>query len=193
MFRKAVLFVLVAAVLLSGIVLVPKPVNAAEVSVTLIAQNFQWHVGTATSTDTAIRAAVGDTVRLRIENRDSGAGGDHTFTAPQFPFVAGQGGGDNFLNFTLAPGAVAFWNFTLRAGDLGTWQYYCLPHSSGTYPNRAVMVGSFTVSAAAVPPTPSDNTLLIVGGVIAVVIIVAAAAVMMRKRGPKAPRPPQPP
>jgi len=190
MVRKAVPFVLVAAVLLSGIVLLPKPVTAAEVSVTLIAQNFQWHVGTATSTDTAIRAAVGDTLRLRIENRDSGTGGDHTFTAPQFPVVAGQGGGDNFLNFTLAPGAVAFWNFTLRAGDLGTWQYYCLPHSGGTYPNRAGMVGTFVVSAAAVPPTSSDNTLLIVGGVIAVVIIVAAAAMMMRRK----PKPPsQPP
>lgn len=182
---------LVSIVLLASISLAfaSSPAQAADVNVTLIAKNIQWHVGTETSTQTTITVTVGDTLRLRIENRDSA---DHTFTAPQFPAATGQGGGGNFLDITLAPAQIFFWNYTTDSNDAGSWQFYCavLGHSSGTYPNRTGMVGLLVVQSTA-PPTPTtDSTLLIGGAVIVVAIIAVAAALMMRKR----PKPPtQPP
>lgn len=151
--------------------------TAADASVTLIAKNLVWHVGSETSSDTAIRATVGDTLRLRVENKDTVL---HTFTAPQFSVDA-----------SLNPGAVFFWNHTVASADVGTWQYYCTPHSSGTYPNRAGMIGTIVFSSAAAPPAPQDYTLLIAVVVIVLVAIVALAAVMMRRRKTGGQQPPQ--
>jgi len=175
---------LVASVFLS---FAGSPAPAADVSVTLIAKNIGWHVGTETSTQITITIDVGNTLRLRIENRDLPT--VHTFTAPQFPAVTGQGGGGSFLNVTLDNSRpVFFWNYTAVAGDAGSWQYYCTPHSGGTYPNRSGMVGLLVVQSATPPAT--DNTLLIGGAIIVVAIIAVVAAVMMRRR----PKPPmQPP
>ncbi len=176
---------LCVALLASGLGIFATPsARAADVSVTLIAKNIAWHVGTETSTQTTITVTAGDTLRLRIENHDTVL---HTFTAPQFPAAPNQGGGGNTLNVTLDADQIFFWNFTLRSTDVGSWQYYCIPHSGGTYPNRSGMIGLIVVQSSTLPP--SDNTALIVGGVLVLVIIVAAAALMLRKR----PKPPEQP
>lgn len=172
MAMNRIALLLVAAALLAS-PWFAEPARAADVDQSLFAQTFAWHVGTAGSGSTQISVAVGDTLHLRIENLDSAA---HTFTAPQFPAASGQGGSGNFLDITLAPGAVFVWNFTLRSTDAGTWQYYCIPHSSGTYPNRAGMVGTIVVSGGAPPPpTPGFEALAAIGAL-------ATAFVIVRRR-----------
>jgi len=152
--------------------------RAADTNVTLIARDIAWHVGSETSTDTAIRATVGDTLRLRIENRDTVF---HTFTADQFG-----------VDIPLDPGEVAFWNHTVTSGDVGTWQYYCIPHSTGTYPNRVGMIGTLVFSSAAPAPAGTDYTLILVVVVVILVVIAALAAVRTRRKKTGGAPPPQP-
>lgn len=171
---------LIGLVLLAMLALpaIAPPAQAADTNVTLIARNFAWHVGSETSADTAIRATVGDTLRLRVENRDTVL---HTFTAPQFG-----------VDISLDAGEVAFWNYTVTSADVGTWQYYCIPHSTGTYPNRAGMIGTIVFSSAAPPPAGTDYTLIIAVVVVVLIVIVALAAVAMRRKKTGGPPPNQP-
>lgn len=175
--------VLFAALLLAATVssLAPRA-QAADVSRLLITK-AGYHFDTPTSTEGNLTVTVGDTIRLRIENQETTAT-NHTFTAPHFPAVANQGGAGSFLNVTMTQGRVFFWNYTVTSADIGTWQFYCIPHSTGTYPSRTGMTGSIIVRA------PADNTLLIVGGVVGVVAIVGAAAAVMRRKKSKPPMQP---
>ncbi len=166
------------------------PSQAAPVSVNLYALNVQWHVGSASSTQTTITVHVNDTLQLRIENDDTVM---HTFTAPHFPSVTGQGGTGTTLNLTLAAGQVRFWNYTVTASDLGSWQFYCsVPgHSTGTYPNRVGMVGAIAVqTSGGGAPAAGSNLTLIIGGVIIVVAIIAVVAAVAMRRKPKPPASP---
>jgi len=155
--------------------------RAEDVFVSLYARNISWNVGSETSGVTTIIVNVGDTLRLRIENRDTEL---HTFTANQFPAAPNQGGSGNFLDVNLPAGGVFFWNRTMTASDAGNWQYYCIPHSSGTYPNRAGMIGVISVVTPPPPPTPI-NPLLLGSVAIVVVLIVAAVALAVRRRKKK--------
>jgi FtsP/CotA-like multicopper oxidase with cupredoxin domain len=166
MIRWAIPVVLLAALVASP--LVAGPAAAASVNQTLIAKSIAWHVGSETSQTTAIAVNVGDTLHLHIQNAEATAT-THTFSAPHFPAVAGQGGGGNFLNLTLPQGATYVWNYTFTATDQGTWQFYCTPHSSGVYPNRAGMTGTFVVSpAGAPPPTPGFETVVVIAALVGV-------------------------
>ena len=151
--------------------LAASPTRAADVNVTLIALNSAWHVGSDSSAATTITVTVGDTLRLRIENHESAP---HTFTAPQF------GVDDTNLS---AMGSVTFWNHTVTSTDVGTWQYYCTIHSTGTYPNRAGMVGVLSF-VNPTPPQPAGISPLVIAGLVLIVVAVVAVAVLMRRRKP---------
>lgn len=171
MSRSGMAFVVLALLAVMALPSIAPPAAAADTPVTLIAKNTVWHIGSETSSDTAIRANVGDTLRLRVENHDTFF---HTFTAPQFNVDASLDAGDVF-----------FWNHTVASSDVGTWQYYCTPHSSGTYPNRSGMVGTLVFtnpSGGGGSGAPADYTLLIASVVIVIVVIGAVAAVMMRRK-----------
>lgn len=172
-----------AVVALLAFALVPATsptAQAADVSVTLIAQRNTWHVGTETSTETNIVVNVGDTLRLRVENRDLVI---HTFTAPRFGAEPGQGGQGPFLNATLFEGTVFFWNHTVAADEAGRWQYHCIPHSAGIYPDRFGMVGLLVFVAPITPGLVIDPLLVAFAvGVVAVVTITAFWAFRKRKR-----------
>ena len=113
------------------------PAAAADVSVNLIAANFDFHVGSPNaSADPTITAVVGDVIRFRVENQD---GADHTFTVPHFG-----------IDRNLAPGAVIFENITTVTADAGRWQFWCDPHSSGATPETHTgMIGFIQVNAPA--------------------------------------------
>ena len=179
---RASIAVVVFALFAATLIPMAGPARAADVSVTLIAKNLSWNVGSETSGVRTITVNVGDTLRLRVENHDTTL---HTFTANQFPAESNQGGSGPFLNVTMTPGRVFFWNRTMAAADAGTWQYYCIPHSFGTYPNRTNMVGAIAVVA----PTPpiSFDPLLIGILLLVVVLIGAVVAVAMRRRRKRAP------
>ena len=167
------------AVLLTALVVGPlfaAPAAAADVNVTLVASGFTWHVGSAGSSNTQIAVNVGDTIHLTIENLVDNA--MHTFTAPHFPAATGQVGPGPNLNVNLSAGATFVWNYTFVAADAGTWQYYCIPHSSGTYPNRAGMVGTIVVTTPAPPRTPGFEIVLVIG---AVAVVAVAMRVSRRK------------
>ncbi|OGS51210.1 MAG: hypothetical protein A3K65_00790 [Euryarchaeota archaeon RBG_16_68_12] len=115
---------LLAAPLLSG------PAAAADVGVTLIAKNVNWHVGMETApSKPTVTVAAGDVLRLRVVNNDTMA---HTFTLPHFS-----------VNRTFAAGATIFVNITTTSADKGRWQFYCAiaGHTTGSDPNRDGMVG----------------------------------------------------
>ena len=172
-------FVVLALITILALPSIAPPAAAADTSVTLIAKNNLWHIGSETSSDTAIRANVGDTLRLRVENHDTFF---HTFTAPQFNVDA-----------PLDPGAVFFWNHTVTSSDVGTWQYYCIPHSTGTYPNRSGMIGTLVFtnpSGGGGSGAPADYTLY--AALIIVIVIVALAVGLLIRRKPRSP-PQQPP
>jgi len=172
-----VFVVLVLIVALAALIPVAPRVQAADVNVDLHAQNFLWHVGTNTSTSTTITVTQGDTIRLRIVDHDS-AVPSHTFAAPQFG-----------VDQTLPALQTIFVNITTDASDVGTWQFYCTPHSTGTYPSRAGMVGSIVVQSIA-PLAPADNTLLYAGiGIVIVVAVIAALAMRMRRKKSGGPGP----
>ncbi len=180
--RASFAVVVVALFAVAPLLMAVPAARAADVSVTLIAKNTSWNVGTETSGVTTISVNVGDTLRLRIENRDSFL---HTFTANQFPAVTNQGGGGVFLNVTMTAGRIFFWNRTMTSADAGNWQFYCIPHSTGTYPNRSGMTGAISVATVSPPPTSIDP--FVIGSVLlVVVIIVAVVAVAMRRRKKKA-------
>ncbi len=161
----------VPALLLMALVLSPMfatPAQGADVNIVLYGKDLVWRVGSETSTATRIAATVGDTLRLRIENKDNLM---HTFTAPQFQ-----------VNESLDLGEVAFWNHTVSAADVGEWQYYCIPHSGGTYPNRVGMVGIIAFSSPAPPQQPIDAVLVIVAIIVVAGIAGGAWYAMRRKK-----------
>ena len=159
-----VLPVCLLVVLLIG-PLIATPAAAADVNVTLIAKNLGWHVGSDTSTVTTVSVTVGDTLRLRVENQET-TPVTHTFTVPQFS-----------INQTLNQGAVFFFNHTAVAGDVGNWQFFCIPHSSGTYPNRSGMIGVLAIANPAAPrPTPGFDAILAIVAVGAVAVIIRFSA-----------------
>jgi len=170
MVRVAMQILLVCAFVLSPLSV--RPASAVDVNITLIAKDIGWHVGTDASTQTTIVVTVGDRLVLQIRNDD---GFSHTFTAPQFPAEAGQGGSGSFLNLTLLPAQIRFWNHTVTSADEGNWQYYCDPHSSGTYPNRALMVGVLSFRQPTPPRTPGFE-------VVAVIAAIATAFLLVRVR-----------
>ncbi len=145
--RSLAVFMFLGALAIAPLAAVPA--RADVVGERVYAQDFAWHVGANTSTNTVIEANVGDTLHLRIIDSDpvTGSSPTHTFTAPHFAAAQGQGGGGTFLNVTLEPGTTFFWNYTFVASDEGTWQFYCAMHSTGSYPSRTGMVGSFVISA----------------------------------------------
>ncbi len=171
---------IVAVALLGALMLAPLfagSAQAATVNQSVFAKSFSWHVGSNTSTTTEIDANVGDTIHLNITNADDlGLNLTHTFTAPQFPAASGQLGGGTTLNVTLHPGATFVWNYTFVAADQGTWQFYCIPHSTGSYPNRSGMVGTFKISAAPTPPpTPGFDTVIVIAALVGVAAVVRVA------------------
>lgn len=168
MIRKGAAFAAVTFLALGVIPHTAPRVQAADVTVTLIAKDSVWHVATETSTEKDIVVNVGDTLRLRVDNHDFFL---HTFTAPQFAEEPGQGGDGPFLNATLPiEGSTFFWNHTVEAAEAGNWQYYCIPHSFGTYPDRVGMVGRLVFVAPGVGVDP-----LLVAFVVGIVVVVAAA------------------
>ena len=162
---------IVAAILL--IPLVSGPAAAANVPVTLIAYNVEWHVGThSTPPKPTITVNPGDVLQLRIENHDATG---HTFTFPHFT-----------VNDTLAAGSpsapfVIFVNLTTSTADNGKWQFYCsvLGHTTGTDPNRDGMVGWVQVGASNPPPTPGFEVLFVIA---ALGIAVVVARVVPRRK-----------
>lgn len=170
----------IPAVLLTALLVSPlsaPPAAAADVNVSLIAQGFAWHVGSASSSNSQIAVNVGDTIHLTIQNLVDNT--PHTFTAPHFPAATGQVGPGPNLNVNLSAGATFVWNYTFTASDVGTWQYYCVPHSTGTYPNRTNMVGTIAVTTPAPPRTPGFEVVLVIA---AVGIVVAAVRVLPRRK-----------
>src|SRR3970282_2473819 len=137
------------------------PAAAADVNVSLIAQGFAWHVGSASSSNSQIAVNVGDTIHLTIQNLVDNT--PHTFTPPHFPAPTGQVCPGPNLNVNLSAGATFVWNYTFTASDVGTWQYYCIPHSAGTYPNRAGMGGTIGVTTPAPPRTHGFEIVLASG------------------------------
>ncbi len=160
---------IVPALLLVAVLAIPAfagPASAANVPVTLIAKDVNWHVGSDTApTKPTITVAPGDVLQLTVENHD---GFNHTFTVPHFG-----------VNESLSAGATVRVNITTSNADNGTWQFYCsIPgHTTGTYPNLDGMVGWIKVaSATPPPPTPGFDTVLVVlalAGVAGVVRVVS--------------------
>ena len=179
MCRSGIAYVVFALLAVAILPTAAPTARAADVSVTLIAKTVSWHVGSESSSQTTIAVTVGDTLRLRVENRDSLF---HTFTANQFPAATGQGGGGSFLNVTLPAGRIFFWNYTVTASDVGNWQFYCIPHSSGVYPARVGMIGVLAFTSAVSPPSGISPLLIGIIILIVIVAVVAAVALMMRRK-----------
>jgi len=156
--RWALPLALVAALVVAP--LLATPARAADVSVTLIAKDIAWHVGSDTGTSTTITVNVGDTLRLRVENHETTTT-THTFTVPQFA-----------INQTLNQGDVFFWNHTAVAADVQSWQFFCYPHSSGTYPARIGMVGILRFATPTPPPTPGFEAVLAIAALAGVALAV---------------------
>jgi len=181
MFRASLAFVVLVVFAAALLPMTVPPARAANVPVSLFARNFAWNVGTESSGVATITANIGDRLQLTIENRDTEL---HTFTANHFPAAPNQGGSGTFLNVSLPAGRIFFVNLTMTAADAGAWQYYCIPHSSGTYPNRAGMVGVISVVA---PPPPFVVDPLLLGSLLLVVVIVVAGVAVAMRRRKKAP------
>src|SRR5256712_11274872 len=119
-------------------------VSAADVPVLLVQRNFLFHIDVNNNPNRNIAAALGDTIRLRVQNHDAVT---HTFTEPHFPQDTSPGTTqnltENFLSVNLTAGSFFLWNHTVTTGDQGMWLFYCKPHSSGTYPLRSGMIGFF--------------------------------------------------
>ena len=77
-----------------------------------------------------LRVAAGDTVRLAVRNDDNAL---HTFTLPE----AG-------VDVTIPPGAERLVEF--QAPAAGTYTWYCVPHTSVTEAGRDGMVGKLIVA-----------------------------------------------
>jgi len=141
--RRAVFLGLIAALFLSPHL--PSTASAADVSVTLQMQSFQFHIDGQTSPPT-MTATANDTLRLRIENLDSVP---HTFTVPHFS-----------IDESLVGGAIVFVNITTDFGDVGRWQFWCSPHSGGTDPeNHSGMIGWIEIQSTSGPPPPPPKPL----------------------------------
>ena len=166
MMRWALPALLIATLLVSPVF--TSPVAAANVDVTLIAENTLFKVGT--TAEPTITVEPGDVIRFRVENRDSFG---HTFTFPHFT-----------VDEPLSAGATIFVNITADEADRGKWQFYCsIPgHATGPVENRDGMVGYVQVGA---PPQPSSiglEIILIIVGIV-VVAVVVAVVVMRRRKG----------
>ena len=166
----------VPGVIVAALLLIPVgagPAAAANVPVTLIAFNVQWHVGThSTPPAPTITVNPGDVLRLRIENHD---GMGHTFTFPHFT-----------VNDTLDLGSpsapfVIFVNITTVPADNGKWQFYCsVPgHAPGANESRTGMVGWVQVGTSSPPPTPGFEVLFVIA---ALGIAVLVARVLPRRK-----------
>lgn len=157
-----------------AIALNASPASAADVPVNLFASGFEWHVGSrGAPAEPTITVNAGDTLRLRIENWDSGLAGTHTFTVPHFA-----------VDRNLPPAAdantptVIFVNITTASADVGRWQLWCQPHSSGTDPEAHTgMIGWIVVRSTTPPPTPGFEALAAVGAA-----AIAFALIAIRKR-----------
>src|SRR5213594_976727 len=164
--RWVVIVGLLAALLVSP--MIAGPASAADVSVTLVAFNVNWHVGSeGAATTPTITVSPGDTLRLQVHNHD---GFGHTFTFPHFT-----------VNRTLAAGSsanptVIFVNITTSTADNGRWQFYCAVagHAPGANESRTGMVGWVQVSAPAPRPTPGFEVVLVIAALAVVAIAVRA-------------------
>ena len=170
--RWVVIVGLLAALLVSP--MIAGPASAADVSVTLIAFNVNWHVGSETAAATpTITVSPGDTLRLQVHNHDAFG---HTFTFPHFT-----------VNQPLAAGSstnptVIFVNITTSTSDNGRWQFYCsIPgHAPGTNESRTGMVGWVQVSTPAPRPTPGFDVVLVIAAL--AVVAVSVRALHRRKK-----------
>ena len=164
MMRWALPVAVMTALLLSP--MIAGPAVAADVNVTLIAFNIDWHVASQTApTKPTITVNPADVLRLRIENHDAM---DHTFTFPHFA-----------VDRPLVQGATIFVNITTSTADNGKWQFYCnIPgHSTGPNESRTGMVGWVQVGATTPPPTPGFEVVLVIAA-----LGIVAAAVRLRPR-----------
>jgi hypothetical protein len=171
MSRWAVTVGLLAALLVSPVI--AGPASAADVNVTLIAFNTNWHVGSeGAPAQPTITVAPGDVLRLRVENHDAF---DHTFTFPHFSVDQPLG-----LGSPSSP-TVIFVNITTSTADNGRWQFYCaVPgHTTGSGETRDLMVGWVQVSPPAPPPTPGFEVVLVIA---ALAVVVVAVRVLPRRR-----------